>query len=105
MATKDALAELRAAAERLGQLPLRRLSVATETAGPLSVRQRRVLVALAEGRSDGEAAAELGVELNTVKSHIKRLFVKLNARNRAHAVHIGWQLGYLRAGALDERES
>lgn len=34
----------------------------------------------------------------TVKTHVQNLFGKLGARDRAHAVYLGFAHGYLRIG-------
>jgi DNA-binding NarL/FixJ family response regulator len=52
----------------------------------LSSREREVLVLLAEGRSNREIAAALSVTLATVKSHLVRVYAKLEAANRNDAV-------------------
>lgn len=45
----------------------------------LSPREREVAVLLAEGRSYKEIAAELGISLGTVKTHIARVYEKTGA--------------------------
>jgi DNA-binding CsgD family transcriptional regulator len=52
----------------------------------IPVRQAQCLDALADGLSALETAALLGVDQQTVKTHLKRLYAALGARNRAHAV-------------------
>lgn len=52
----------------------------------LTPRQNDVLRLLAEGLRDAEIAAELGVNVETVKTHLKKARRALGARNRAHAV-------------------
>ena len=41
---------------------------------------------MAEGKSNAEIGRELFVSEDTVKTHARRLFRKLGARDRAHAV-------------------
>jgi DNA-binding NarL/FixJ family response regulator len=48
----------------------------------LTARERQVASAVAEGRSNAEIAAELHISLATVKAHVSRLLVKLDAGNR-----------------------
>jgi DNA-binding CsgD family transcriptional regulator len=62
----------------------------------LTVRERDVLERLAEGRATEEIAALLCVSPHTVRSRVKTLLRKLDARNREHAVAIA-----LRDGAID----
>jgi DNA-binding CsgD family transcriptional regulator len=45
-----------------------------------------VLRLLARGRSYAEIAAQLGVTVNTVGTHIKKLYVKLDVHTAAEAV-------------------
>lgn len=52
----------------------------------IPLRQAQCLDALADGLTSSETAALLGVDSQTVKTHLKRLYVALGARNRAHAV-------------------
>jgi DNA-binding NarL/FixJ family response regulator len=56
-----------------------------ERAG-LTKRERDVLELIADGFTDSEIGSELRLSEFTIKSHVKRLLVKLSARNRAHAV-------------------
>ena len=53
---------------------------------PLTDREHEVLVLLADGLSGPEIADELTVSLNTAKTHIKRIYGKLNAHSRYEAV-------------------
>ena len=62
----------------------------------LTLREIGVLELAAEGFTDREIAAELGIGDQTVKSHIRRVMVKLRARNRTHAVITALRLGMLR---------
>ncbi len=64
---------------------------------PLSQRQCDVLALLAEGGTDAEIAKALGVKVTTVHRHVLDIRVKLGARNRAHAVALGFITGALRA--------
>ena len=62
----------------------------------LTERERDVLERLAEGRPTEEIAALLHVSPHTVRSRVKTILRKLDARNREHAVAIA-----LREGAID----
>ncbi|MBQ9067968.1 MAG: response regulator transcription factor, partial [Eggerthellaceae bacterium] len=48
----------------------------------LSRRERQVYVLLLEGKSNGEISAALNVSQNTVKTHVSRVFDKLNVNSR-----------------------
>lgn len=52
----------------------------------LSRRERALLEALSQGRSNRELARDLGISTNTVKFHLSNLFEKLSVRNRTQAV-------------------
>ena len=54
----------------------------------LTRRERDVLERLAEGRHTEEVAALLHVSPHTVRSRVKSVLRKLDARNREHAVAI-----------------
>jgi NarL family two-component system response regulator LiaR len=53
--------------------------------GPLTSRQWEVLDLLCEGRSTEEIAARLTVSSETVRSHVKGIFRRLNVRSREEA--------------------
>jgi DNA-binding CsgD family transcriptional regulator len=59
----------------------------------LSERELQVLHELAAGRSNKEIAARLHVSPNTVKTHVARLFEKLDARRRTEAIRRARELG------------
>lgn len=59
----------------------------------LSARELEVLHELAAGRSNKEIAAHLHVSPNTVKTHVARLFEKLDARRRTEAINRARELG------------
>jgi DNA-binding NarL/FixJ family response regulator len=61
----------------------------------LSAREREVLACLAQGRSNREIAAALSVTLATVKSHLVRIYAKLEATNRNEALGRAVALGLL----------
>jgi DNA-binding NarL/FixJ family response regulator len=61
----------------------------------LSGREREVLVLLAEGRTNREIASALSVTLATVKSHLVRIYSKLEASNRNVALGRAGALGIL----------
>lgn len=51
----------------------------------LTERERDVLAALIKGRSNKEISASLHISEDTVKSHLKTLFAKLQVRDRTEA--------------------
>lgn len=61
----------------------------------LTTREREILVHMARGLSNEEMAEELFIAENTVKTHVKRVLVKLGARDRAQAVVIAYKSGLM----------
>lgn len=59
----------------------------------LTEREREVLAAMARGWSNQEISEELFIGANTVKTHVSRVLMKLNARDRAQAVVFAFQAG------------
>jgi DNA-binding NarL/FixJ family response regulator len=70
--------------------------LAEQTDDVLTAREREVLVLLAEGRTNREIAGALSVTLATVKSHLVRIYAKLEANNRNEALGRAVSLGLLR---------
>ncbi|ABB11507.1 LuxR C-terminal-related transcriptional regulator [Burkholderia lata] len=67
----------------------------------LSVRERDIVELIAHGQSNKEIARTLGIAPETVKSHIKSLFMKLEVDKRARAVAVAQSLGLLGTRRLD----
>lgn len=57
----------------------------------LSPRQREILEALADGRTNPDIAKALGISVSMVHEHMTSLFEKLGAANRAEAVAIAFR--------------
>ncbi|MEV5695089.1 response regulator transcription factor [Micromonospora globbae] len=75
-----------------GQRPAANVRAARASVG-LTERELQVLLGMAEGKSNAEIGRELFVSEDTVKTHARRLFRKLGARDRAHAVAAGFRAG------------
>ena len=69
----------------VGEPPRRRVD--------LTERELQVLRGMADGKSNAEIGRELFVSEDTVKTHARRLFRKLGARDRAHAVAAAFRAG------------
>ena len=71
----------------------------TAEGGParaLTERELEVLGGMCEGRSNAEIGRALFLSEDTVKTHARRLFRKLGASDRAHAVAIALRRGLVR---------
>ncbi len=71
----------------------------------LTLRQRDILVMLAEGKSNKEIAREFKVLEGTVKLHVKGILRKLGVRNRTEAAVAAARCGYLPKGTLGPEAS
>lgn len=61
----------------------------------ITPRELEILEAIAAGLSTREIAVKLFVSENTVKTHARRLFDKLNAKRRTQAVQIAKEAGLI----------
>ncbi|WP_433586264.1 response regulator [Microbacterium hydrocarbonoxydans] len=66
-----------------------------EGANPLSERERQVLRLAADGRSAGAIAAEVFLSAGTVRNHLSAAIGKTGAGNRAQAVRIAVDKGWI----------
>lgn len=61
-------------------------SITSDPLESLTARERELLAALANGWTNLQIAARIGISSNTVKYHLKNLYDKLGVNNRAMAV-------------------
>ncbi|GGN39665.1 DNA-binding NarL/FixJ family response regulator [Actinoplanes campanulatus] len=61
----------------------------------LTVREAQILALIADGTSNAAIAQRLYITVDTVKTYNRRIFRKLNANDRAHAVAQAFRAGVL----------
>lgn len=74
---------------------LNTISGRERVASTLSPRELEVLSLVSRGFENKQIATELGISEATVKTHLKGVFVRLEASSRAEAVAIGLRLGII----------
>jgi DNA-binding NarL/FixJ family response regulator len=65
------------------------------TLNPLTAREKEVLEAITEGCTNAEIAQSLNLSVETVKSHVKMLLQKLQARDRTQAAVLALTTGLI----------
>ena len=80
----EILRELRADARRAGQ---------DDALGMLSKREREVLLAMMDGKRGGQIATDLTISADTVRTHIRNIFAKLDVHSRLEAVRVARAAG------------
>jgi DNA-binding NarL/FixJ family response regulator len=70
----------------------------TESLNALTEREREVFALVAKGMSNQELADELHMSAATAKTHVSRVLMKLDARDRAQLVVIAYETGFILPG-------
>jgi DNA-binding NarL/FixJ family response regulator len=84
--------------DRMAQQPTPELADQAKLDG-LTPREREVLECIARGLSNREIAAVLAVEESTIRTHVKRILMKLSLRDRVQAVIFAYETGLNRPAA------
>ncbi|MGY1691179.1 DNA-binding response regulator [Geodermatophilus sp. SYSU D01105] len=72
-----------------------RSTVREPAAVTLSMREMQVLTGMSQGKSNAQIGRELYLSEDTIKTHARRLFRKLGAKDRAEAVATGFRRGMM----------
>jgi RNA polymerase sigma factor (sigma-70 family) len=83
--------------ERMAAEPVSN-AAASKRLDELTAREREVLQLIARGLSNHEIATDLFIEQSTVKTHVKRILMKLRLRDRVQAVIFAYESGLTRPG-------
>jgi DNA-binding NarL/FixJ family response regulator len=77
---------------------------ATAQVPQLSPREREIMHLMAEGRTAEAIGGELGVSVETVRTHVRNVIRKLQARNRVHAIALALERGEIALDGLPQAE-
>ncbi len=68
----------------------------------LSPREREITNLMAEGRTAEAIGDEISVSVETVRTHVRNVIRKLQARNRVHAIAMALERGEIALSDTDE---
>jgi len=55
---------------------------------PLTKRETQILELIAEGKDRGQIAHQLFIDVETVKTHVKNIYIKLDVNSKADAINV-----------------
>ncbi len=70
----------------------------------LSPREREIMHLMAEGMTADAIGNQLNVSVETVRTHVRNVIRKLQARNRVHAIALALERGEIALGDNDEQQ-
>jgi len=76
---------------------------ATARVPQLSPREREIMHLMAEGRTAEAIGDEISVSVETVRTHVRNVIRKLQARNRVHAIAIALERGEIALNNDEDR--
>lgn len=79
----------------LSALHIKTVTLARPQSAPVSMREKEILCLIADGFSTREVARSLVISEGTVKTHMKRIYAKLEVRSRTQAISRARMLGVL----------
>jgi len=78
---------------------------ATAQVSALSPREREIMHLMAEGMTADAIGNQLSVSVETVRTHVRNVIRKLQARNRVHAIALALERGEIALGDNDEQRA
>ena len=75
---------------------------ATSRVPQLSPREREIMHAMAEGFTAEKVGDKFGVSVETVRTHVRNVIRKLQARNRVHAIALALERGEIALDRVSE---
>jgi DNA-binding NarL/FixJ family response regulator len=71
------------------------IAARAESRSSLTAAELRVLSRFPRGMTNAEIADDLGISVNTVKTHVRHILGKLDSRDRVQATRVGYERGLL----------
>jgi DNA-binding NarL/FixJ family response regulator len=77
---------------------------ATSSVPQLSPREREIMHLMAEGLTAERIGDQISVSVETVRTHVRNVIRKLQARNRVHAIALALERGEIALGTFDDAD-